>query len=152
MSSFLFDQILAEWRRCCKLFGSGLYINAFAREIVGDRLAQRRVGNEMRGIGSLRQGASHQLKLPLYAGPDSQELLRARVVDGLIVAELKMQERMVFDCAPIPAVEGVSADEIDSSSNPATGVARHHQQNAVLHLLADDGKKVACKIRSAPFA
>ena len=65
-------------------------------------------------IGGLRQVAARELVLALGAGLDARELVRDRVLDGLIVAELEMQERVMLDRAPVAAVERVAADEIDA--------------------------------------
>src|SRR4029450_2293091 len=48
----------------------------------------------MRGIGGVRQVASRQLVLALGAGFDPLELVRDRIVDGLVVAELEMEGGM----------------------------------------------------------
>ena len=52
----------------------------------------------------MRQVAARQLVLALRAGLDPREPVRDRVVDGLVVAELEMQERVVLDRAPVAAV------------------------------------------------
>ena len=106
----------------------------------------------MRGIGGLRQIAARQLVLALGAGLDARELVGDRVVDGLIVAQLEMQERMVLDGAPVAAIDRVGADEIDGAGDPAPGALGHHQQDAVAHLFADDREEFAGEIRPAPFA
>ena len=59
---------------------------------------------------------------------------------------------MMLDRAPVAAVERVSADEIDGAGNPAPGAARHHQQNAVAHLLADQREEFPGQIGTAPFS
>ena len=41
--------------------------------------------------------------LALGAGLDARELVRDGIVDGLIVADLEMQERMMLDGAPMAA-------------------------------------------------
>ena len=148
----MFDQILAEWRGRRKLFGGGLHISALAREIVGDGPAQSRIGNVMRRIGGVGQVAARELVLALGPGLDPLQPVCDRVVDGLIVADLEMQERVVLDRAPIAAVERIGADEIDGACDPAAGAARHHQQDAVAHSFADDRKEFAGEIGPAPFA
>src|SRR5689334_19843257 len=89
---FLFDQILTEWRGRRKLLGGGLYISALAREIIGDRTSQGRIGNEMRGIGGVGQVAPCELVLALGAGLDPSQPVGDREIDGLIIANLEMQE------------------------------------------------------------
>ena len=103
----LFHQILAERRGRRKLFAGRPHIGPLARKILGHRPPQRRIGDEMRGIGGLRQIAARQLVLALRAGLDARELVGNRVVDGLIVAQLEMQERMVLDGAPVAAVDRI---------------------------------------------
>ena len=103
----MLDQILAERRGRRKLFAGRLHIGPLAREILGDRPAQRRIGDEMRGIGGVRQIAARELVLALGAGLDARELVGDRVIDGLIVAQLEMQKRMVLDGAPVAAVERI---------------------------------------------
>src|ERR1700722_1346324 len=68
-------------------------IGAFALEIVRYRTAQTGVGDVMRGIGGLRQVAARDLVLALRAGLHRLEAPLDRKVDGLIVANLEMQER-----------------------------------------------------------
>ena len=74
---------------------------------------------------ALRAGL-HRLKAPL----DGK-------VDGLIVANLEMQERVMFDRAPVAAEQGVRADEIDGAGDPAAVAPGHHQQHVLRHFLAD---------------
>src|ERR1700722_3812271 len=68
-------------------------ISPFAPEIVRYRTAQAGVGDVMRGIGGLRQVAARDLVLALRAGLHRLEAPLDRKVDGLIVANLEMQER-----------------------------------------------------------
>src|SRR5262249_10912162 len=150
--SLLFDQILAEWRRRCKLFGGRLDIKALAREIIGDRPAQAGVGNKMRRVGGVRHVASRQLVLAPGASFDPLEVIRNRVFDRLVVAELEMEERMVLDRSPISAVKRLATDEIDSPGNPTPCAARRHKQDAIADLVANDGKKIAREIGPPPFA
>src|SRR5665213_111347 len=73
------------------------------------RWPQRRIGDEMGGIGGLRHVAARQFVLALGAGFDARKFMHDGVVDGLIVAQLKMQERMMLNSAPIAAVNRVVA-------------------------------------------
>src|SRR5665647_1370705 len=72
-------------------------IGALALEIVGYRVAQAGVGDVMRGIGGLRQVAARDLVLALRAGLDRLQAALNCKIDRLIVADLEMQERVVFD-------------------------------------------------------
>jgi inorganic pyrophosphatase len=58
-------------------------------------------------------------------------------VDGLVVADLEMQEGVVLDAAPVAAVEGVGADEVDRAGDVAAAAAGHDQEDVVGHALAD---------------
>src|ERR1019366_1470372 len=84
-ASVLLHQILAEGRGRRKLFAGGPHIGPLAREILGYRPPQRRIGDEMRGIGGVRQVAARQLVLALGAGLDARQSVGDRVFDGLIV-------------------------------------------------------------------
>ena len=77
----------------------------------------------MRGIGGRRKVAARQFVFALRAGLDPGQLVLDRVVDGLIIAELEMQKRVVLDGAPVAAIDRVAADEIDGAGNPAAGAA-----------------------------
>ena len=91
----------------------GLHIGALALEVVGDGAAQGGVGEVVGGIGGDGAVAARQLVLALRAGLDALQAARDREVDGLVVADLEMQERMVLDAAPVAAVERVGADEVE---------------------------------------
>src|SRR5215469_129301 len=94
-------------------------IGALALEVIGDRAAQIGIGDVMRGVGSVRQISACKLVLALRAGLDDLELALDREVDGLIVADLEMQEVVVLDRAPIAAEQRVRTDEVDSAGDPA---------------------------------
>ena len=95
--------------RRAELVAGGRHIGALALEIVGDRAAQAGIGDVVRRIGGGRQVAARDLVLALRAGLDARELVRDRVVDRLVVAELEMQERMVLDRAPVAAEQRVAS-------------------------------------------
>ena len=63
----------------------------------------------MRRIGGDRQVAAGELVLALGAGLDALELVVDGEVDGLVVAELEMQERVVLDGAPVAAEQRVAS-------------------------------------------
>ena len=92
-----------------KLRAGRRHIGALALEIVGDRAAQRRIGDVMRRIGRHRHVAARELVLALRAGLDPRELVLDRVFDRLIVAQLEMQERVMLDRAPVAAVQRVAS-------------------------------------------
>src|SRR5215467_1835068 len=86
------------------------------------------------------------------AGLDAEKLVLDRIVDRLVVADLEMQERVVLNRAPVPAVERIRADEIDGAGDPAAVAFSHHQQDAVRHLLADHRIERAREIGPSPLA
>ena len=59
-------------------------------------------------------------------------------LDRLIIADLEMQEGVLFEAAPVAAVQGVVADEIDCTGDVAAIALGHHQQDAVGQPLADE--------------
>src|SRR3569833_3523405 len=107
--SFLLGQILAERRGRRKLFRGGFDISALALEVVGAGPAQAGSGNVVRRIGGVRQVAPRQLVLALGAGFDPAQSVPDGIVDGLVVADLEMQERVMLDGAPVAAVQRVGA-------------------------------------------
>src|SRR6185312_5734396 len=82
-------------------------IGAFALEIIGDRAAQAGVGDIMRGVGGVRQISARQLVFALCAGLDDFEPVMDGEINGLIVANLEMQEGMMLDRAPVAAEQRV---------------------------------------------
>ena len=90
--------------------------------------------------------------LPLGSGLDAGKLVLDGVLDGLIIAELEMQERVVLDRAPVPAEQRVGADEIDGAGDPAAIALGHHQEDALAHLCADERIELSRQIGTAPFA
>ena len=66
----------------------------------------------MRTVGGLRQIAAGDLVRSLRAGLHVLEAVGDGVVDGLVVARLEVQKRVMLDAAPVPSEEGVAADEI----------------------------------------
>src|SRR3954452_24466152 len=75
-----------------------------------------------------------------------------RVVDRLVVAELEVQEWVVFYRAPVPTRKRVAANEVDSTRDVPPGALRQHQQHLVGHRLADERVEFPREIRAAPFA
>src|SRR4051794_28729279 len=112
-------------------------MRAFALQIVSDRAAQARIGDVMRRIGRDRAITTRELMLALRAGFDTLQAVRDGVFDGLIVTNLKMQERMMLDRAPMAPVERLRTDEIDRARDPVSGAPGHDQQNAIRHALPD---------------
>src|SRR5712672_2641612 len=106
----------------------------------------------MRGIRGLRQISARDLVLALRTGLDGFQTAPDRKVDGLIIADLEMQERMMLDRAPVAAEQRIGTDEIDGAGDPAALAPGHHQQHVLRHALAYKRKEGAGQIRPAPFA
>ena len=86
----------------------GFHIGALADQIVRDRPAQPRIGDVVGRMGGHRQVAAGELVLALGAGLDPLELPGDGEIDGLVVAELEMQERVVLDGPPMAAEQRVN--------------------------------------------
>src|SRR5690606_40616823 len=69
-----------------------------------------------------------------------------------MVADLEMQERVMLDRAPVAAIKGLGADEVDCASNVAAVASCHHKQNVIGHALANSGKELPVEVWPAPFA
>src|SRR5580698_1744092 len=126
-------------------------IGTLAPQIVRKRAPKIGIGDVVRGESSLRQISPRDLVLPLRAGLNRLQATADRKVDGLIIADFEMQERMMFDRTPVAAEQGVGADEVDGACNPAPLAPGHHQQYVLGHALADERKKLAIEIGPAPF-
>ena len=125
---------------------------ALAAEIVGDGPAQGGIGDVVRRMHQHRGVAAGELVLSLRAGLDALEAAPDREIDGLIVADLEMQERVVLVAAPVPAIERDVADEVDRTGDVASLALGHHQQDALGHTLAEQAEERAVEIGPAPFA
>jgi hypothetical protein len=66
-----------------------------------------------------RQVAARELVLALRAGLDPFQAVCQGEVDGLVIADLEMQERVVLDRTPVPAVERLRPDEVDRAGDVA---------------------------------
>src|SRR6201989_2735410 len=69
------------------------HIPPLTSEIVSHGTAQIGIDNVMRGVASLRQVAARDLVLALRAGLDPLQPAPNRKIDGLVIADLEMQER-----------------------------------------------------------
>src|SRR5690606_22813403 len=72
--------------------------------------------------------------------------------DGLMVADLEMQERMILDATPVPAEKRIAADEIDRPRDIAAAALGRDQQDILGHALADQAVEFPVQIGTAPFA
>src|SRR5262245_66598596 len=106
---------LAERRGVRKLGARRRHIDALALEEIVDRPPQRRIDDVVRRIGRRRHVAARNLVLALGAGLDAGELVLDGVLDGLVVAELEVQGRVVLDWPPFAAEQRVRAAEVEGS-------------------------------------
>ncbi len=72
---------------------------ALALQIVLDRRPQAGMGDVVRGVGDDGLVAARELVLALRSGLDDRELVLDRVIDGLMVADLEMQEGVILRAA-----------------------------------------------------
>src|ERR1700722_4080454 len=121
-------------------------------EIVGDRSSKPCVCEFVRRVGQGRAVAARELVLALSASLDAAQSAREREVDRLIVADLEMQKRPELDCAPVPAVQRVVANEVDGAGDIASGAARHDQEHAVGEGRADQFEESAGQVRAPPLS
>ncbi len=77
----------------------GLHLAPFLLQIIGHRPLQARMGEGMNGVGGARQIAAGELVFALCARLDPTQALGDREIDRLVVADLEMQEGVVFDRA-----------------------------------------------------
>src|SRR5919112_1372341 len=90
--------------------------------------------------------------LPLRPGFDPIEPVGDGEGDGLVVADLEMQEWMILDAAPVASVEAPVSDEVNGARDVAPAALGHHQEQPVRHALADQGEEAAIEIGPPPFA
>ncbi len=121
-------------------------------QIVRNRPAEAIMGNEMGGVGGHGFIAARQFVLSLRSGLDDSQTLFDRIVDGLMVANFEMQERMVFDTAPVAAKDARAADKVDGASYVAALPLCHHQKDVLCHQLSNMGEESAGQIGAAPLA
>ena len=90
----------------------------------------------MRRIRRGRHVAARDLVLALRACFDPRYFVGERIIDGLIVAELEVQERVMLDRAPVAAEQGMRTKKVDSPCDPPAGAFGHDQHDALAHGLA----------------
>ena len=83
----------------------------------GDRVAEARIGDPVRAQGADRNIAALQLVRALGAGLDPGEAVADGVVYRLVVAGLEMEEPVVALAAPVAAVKGVVAPEVEGAAD-----------------------------------
>src|SRR6266576_2852838 len=133
-------------------FASGFgHVGAFMSEIVRYRAAQIGVGDVMRGIGGLGEISARNLVLALRARFDRFQAAPDRKIHGLVIADLEMQKRVMFDRAPVAAKQRIGADEIDGAGDPAIVASGHDERDVLGHAFADQRKEAAGEVGPAPF-
>src|SRR5215468_4025331 len=122
-----------------------------AAEEILDRGGEARLADPMCAPGRRRQVAALDLVLALGAGLDPRQLVRDRVLDGLVVAGLEMQETEVAEAAPVAAVERVATPEIEGAGHGPSLLLGDHQHDAICERAADAVEKAARQVGPAPF-
>src|SRR5262245_14680818 len=89
------------------------------------------IADPMRAPGRGRQIAALDLVLALSAGLHPRELVRDRVLDGLVVAGLEMQEAEIAEAAPVAAVERVAPPQVEGSGHGPAVLLGDHQHNTI---------------------
>src|SRR5262249_14289308 len=83
---------------------------------------------------------------------DALDPMPDRVFDGLVVAQLEMQARVVLDGAPVAAVEAVAADHVQRAGDRFFATPRDHEQAALARRGADQREGAAVEVGPAPLA
>ena len=95
--------------------------------------------------------SARNLVLALRARFDRFQAAPDRKIHGLVIADLEMQKRMMFDRAPVAAKQRIGADEIDGAGDPATVAPGHDERDVLSHAFADQRKEAAGEVGPAPF-
>ena len=77
--------------------------------------------------------------LALRACFDPFELVGDGLLDRLVIAELKMQERVIFNRAPMPAEQRIGTDEIQRAAEAGVAARRSRPAMTAVSLIADTG-------------
>src|SRR5215468_2692002 len=94
---------LAE-RGCLReLFTGCRHIGALALEIIIDGAPQARVKDVVRRVCCRWHVATGDLMLALRTRLHPRKLLLDGILNGLIIAELEVQKRVMLDCSPMAA-------------------------------------------------
>ena len=99
-----------------------------------------------------RQVAAGDLVLALGPGLDPRQATCNGEFDGLIIAELEMQEGHLFQRAPLATVQGVAPDQVQGSGDRHAVAEGHDQGDVIGHGRPDAAEEVAGQIGPAPFA
>ncbi len=106
----------------------------------------------MRAVGRLGQVAACQLVLALRSSFHAIKPVGDRIFDGLVVASLEMQKRMVFQAPPIASIQGITANKVERSGNGLSGPLTQDKQYTLCHALSDQAEKFPRQVRLSPFS
>src|SRR3954469_19899665 len=101
-----FSDVLAERTGLAQFTDRLGHVAPLATEIFANGPPQRGIGDVVRRVRGLRQVTARDLVLALGAGLAPAQAALNGKVDGLVVANLEVQERMMFDRAPVAAEQG----------------------------------------------
>ena len=73
------------------------------------------------------KGSSVFFDLMARAGFDPRQTVRNRVIDCLVVANFEVQECVIFEAAPVPAIQRISTNEVQRPGNVLTIAFCHDQ-------------------------
>ena len=127
------------------------HIGALVFEVIRHRGREPAIRDVVDRIGGNRPVASGQLVFALGARFDARKTALQGEIDGLVVADLEMQERMFLDGAPVAPVERVVADEVDGAGDVAACSFGHDEKHPFRHGGADQREEAAVQIRPAPL-
>src|ERR1700730_18137995 len=114
---------------------------ALAREELGDGPAERRIGDPVSTVGWHRQIAALDLVWTLGAGLDALQSAGDRKLDCLVIAALEMKEFVLAVAAPIAAVDGILAEQVERAGNVVGAAPGHEEHEIFRHPLADHREK-----------
>src|SRR5690349_8784017 len=105
----------------------------------------------MGAAGDHRLIAARDLVLALGARLDTAQAVVDRPFDGLVIAELEVEKRHLLGAAPVTAIERLTANEVERSSDRHAAAAGEEQQDLVAHALANEVEELARQVRPAPL-
>ena len=86
-----------------QFLANGAHVTTLAAQIIRHGAAQAGIGDEMGRARRHRAIAPGELVLALCPGLDPRQTVGEGVIDGLVIADLEMQEGVILDAAPVAA-------------------------------------------------
>ena len=86
-------------------------------QIVCNRRRKPLIGEIVEAVSCLRRVAACELVFALGAGFHMSKLVSDGIIDGLIVTRFEMQKAVIFEAAPVTAIQRISPMKL---SAPAT--------------------------------